>query len=200
MLKRLISLITVFCLALGVGALAGCGSNTDADSTTGTYSETVADYDSSTYYSLKWCDEFDGDSLDTSKWSHPTDSREDGNMVNDDTTVYFKDGAIVMLGNRREDGTYYHCSGVQTANKMTFNFGYLEMRAKIPDGSGVYSSFWTTGGGLEIDILESLVWLTPKEPISTIGRVRQTADILHLTEVFTVPITIRFRATTDSLF
>ena len=129
---------------------------TDADSTTGTYSETVADYDSSTYYSLKWCDEFDGDSLDTSKWSHPTDSREDGNMVNDDTTVYFKDGAIVMLGNRREDGTYYHCSGVQTANKMTFNFGYLEMRAKIPDGTGVYSSFWTTGGGLEIDIFESL--------------------------------------------
>ncbi len=138
------------------GKMLEKGSLTDADSKTGTYEECIASYDSSTYYTLKWCDEFDGQYLDTSKWSHPTDSREDGNMVNDDTTVYFKDGAIVMLGGRRDNGTYYHCSGIQTGSNMSFNFGYLEMRAKIPDGTGVYSSFWSNGGGLEIDIFESL--------------------------------------------
>ena len=30
------------------------------------------------------------------------------------------------------------------------------MRARVPDGKGVYSSFWTVGDGLEIDIFESL--------------------------------------------
>ena len=138
------------------------GSLTDADSKTGTYSETVLGYDTSSYYTLKWGDEFDGDSLDLSKWNHPTDSREDGNMQNDDSTVYVKDGKIVMLGGKRDDGTYYHCSGIQTKGTMSFNFGYLEMRAKIPDGKGVYSSFWLNAnnragvGGLEIDIFESL--------------------------------------------
>ncbi len=132
------------------------GTLTDADSKVGTYSETILGYDSGTYYTLKWGDEFDGDSLDLTKWNHPTDSREDGNMQNDDSTVYVQDGKIVMLGGKRDDGTYYHCSGIQTKGTMSFNFGYLEMRAKIPDGKGVYSSFWTTGGGLEIDIFESL--------------------------------------------
>ena len=137
------------------------GSLTDADSKTGTYSQTIAGYDLNTYYTLKWGDDFDGDSLDLTKWSHPTDSREEGNMVNDDSTVYVKDGAIVMLGGKRDDGTYYHCSGIQTVDKMSFNYGYLEMRAKIPDGKGVYSSFWSYGDGpdkdrLEIDIFESL--------------------------------------------
>lgn len=132
------------------------GTLTDADSKVGTYSETILGYDSRTYYTLKWGDEFDGDSLDLTKWNHPTDSREDGNMQNDDSTVYVQDGKIVMLGGKRDDGTYYHCSGIQTKGTMSFNFGYLEMRAKIPDGKGVYSSFWTTGGGLEIDIFESL--------------------------------------------
>lgn len=138
------------------------GSLTDADSKTGTYSETVAGYDTSSYYTLKWGDDFDGDSLDLTKWSHPSDGREDGNIQNDDSTVYVKDGKIIMLGGKRDDGTYYHCSGIQTINKMSFNYGYLEMRAKIPDGKGVYSSFWLNAnnragvGGLEIDIFESL--------------------------------------------
>ncbi len=137
------------------------GSITDADSKTGTYSETVAGYDSSSYYTLKWGDDFDGDTLDMTKWSFPTDSREDGNMFNDDSTVCLKDGAIVMLGGQRNDGTYYHCSGIQSIDSMRFNFGYLEMRAKIPDGKGVYTSFWlnadrTGAGGIEIDIFESL--------------------------------------------
>ncbi len=137
------------------------GSLTDADSKTGTYSETVAGYDSASYYTLKWGDDFDGDSLDLTKWSHPSDGRQDGNIQNDDSTVYVKDGEIVMLGGQRNDGTYYHCSGIQTINKMRFNFGYLEMRAKVPDGNGVYSSFWlnadrTGAGGIEIDIFESL--------------------------------------------
>ena len=132
------------------------GSLTDADSKTGTYSATVAGYDSSSYYTLKWGDDFDGDSLDLTKWSFPTDAREDGNMLNDDSTVYLRDEKIVMLGGQRNDGTYYHCSGIQSVNNMSFNFGYLEMRAKIPDGKGVYTSFWSNGGGLEIDIFESL--------------------------------------------
>ncbi len=55
------------------------------------------------------------------------------------------------------DGLFYkHHGGYHSGSLMTFNLGYIEMRARIPDGTGVYSSFWLNGSGLEIDIFESL--------------------------------------------
>ena len=135
---------------------------TDADSKIGTYSETVAGYDSSTYYSLKWGDEFDGSELDTTKWiiRDGTNVGNNGNQVNlvkNDETFEMRDGNLIMKAVKRDDGGYDHSDAIKSDTSFKFNRGYLEMRARIPDGKGVYSSFWcNSSNGLELDIFESL--------------------------------------------
>ena len=100
----------------------------------------------------------------------------DSFLVTDADTSIVTDGNFIMRAIKMEDATitypfnqgggtdgllYKHQAGYHSASVMTFNFGYVEMRARIPDGDGVYSSFWINGsggevGGLEIDIFESL--------------------------------------------
>ncbi|MBQ1183284.1 MAG: family 16 glycosylhydrolase, partial [Clostridia bacterium] len=115
---------------------------------------------------------------------------EDGNsyrrygtsfMVTDADTSIVTNGNFIMRGIKMEDATihypadqahgggtsnpellYKHQAGYHSGSVMMFNFGYIEMRAKLPDGPGVYSSFWfnkpdrSGRGGIEVDIFESL--------------------------------------------
>ena len=80
-----------------------------------------------------------------------------------------------MRGFKNLDGGYTHCPGAESTNFMHYNMGYLEMRARIPDGKGVYSSFWLINTPassseplLEIDIFESLG--NPGRQIGTIHK------------------------------
>lgn len=136
------------------------GSVTDADSTTGSYTATVAGYDSATYYKYVWGDEFNTGKLDTTKWVMPDGQKywdDTGRtFIVDETTVTFSNDTMTMLVFRDDDGNYYQPFGIKSEGKFTFNKGYMELRARIPDGVGVYSSFWGTGGGLEIDVFENL--------------------------------------------
>ena len=92
-------------------------------------------------------------------------------LVTDADTSIVTNGNFIMRAVKVEDATipydanlvggayeilYKHQGGYHSASKMTYNLGYVEMRARIPDGEGVYSSFWFNGGGLEVDIFESL--------------------------------------------
>lgn len=139
------------------GKLLQKGKITEADAKTGTYAETVATYDSSTYYTLKWGDEFDGTALDETKWIIRDSKNGNVNLVKNDETFEMRDGNLIMKAIKREDGGYDHCDAIKSDTTMRFNKGYLEMRARVPDGKGVYSSFWcNSSGGLELDIFESL--------------------------------------------
>ena len=140
------------------GKMVQKGAVTNADSTTGVYSQTIANYDSETYYRVTWAEEFNYDGeLDLTKWTvMMANKHELATQVLDETTSSVENGLLIMRGFKNDDGTYFHHPSVQTGNNMRYNFGYLELRARIPDGKGIYSSFWTTGDGLELDIFESL--------------------------------------------
>lgn len=98
-------------------------------------------------------------------------------LVTDADTSVVTNGNFIMRAIKMEDATitypasqgggtdgllYKHQGGYRSSSVMRFNYGYIEMRAKIPDGTGVYSSFWLDcnphdgRNGLEIDIFESL--------------------------------------------
>ena len=100
-------------------------------------------------------------------------------LANDVDTTVVTNGNFIMRAIKMEDATitypndsdhgggtdgllYKHQGGFHSESIMTFNFGYVEMRARIPDGKGVYSSFWFNNtdrsgrGGIEVDIFESL--------------------------------------------
>jgi hypothetical protein len=113
-------------------------------------------------YELAWSDEFDGDSLDTSKWTFRTDTKHwstqlprnialrDGNLLinlnkiaqnGDDLNT----GAAVLSKSfygyvpEGGEGTY---TGGGVISKEVFGYGYYETRMRILAGKGWHSSFW----------------------------------------------------------
>lgn len=136
-------------------------------------------------FELAWADEFDGDTLDTSKWdfrrhlfhkSHDAWIGEEG--------LEFRDGNLIFK-QVQKDGKYYSCQ-LQTGEnwydrpgdnpdwdvaefkepKFLHKFGYYECRCKLQRGNNWWSAFWLQSpnigthpdekrAGVEVDILES---------------------------------------------
>lgn len=128
-------------------------------------------------------DEFDGDSLDRSRWTTCYWWDKDGctngttgelNWYQDDN-VSVADGTL-RLEARREDirasdsRLYNYTSGIVTTGRSTyltdrpirfdFLYGYVEVRAKVPSGYGLWPAIWMLpsdhGITPEIDIMEIL--------------------------------------------
>jgi beta-glucanase (GH16 family) len=132
-------------------------------------------------WNLLFSDDFDGTSLDTDKWTTCYWWDEGGctNLGNDELEWYQPDDVLVSDGTlklraqerttRTTDGEIYHyTSGMITTGrntndtslpaKFTFQFGYAEMRARIPSGQGLWPAFWllpaTHDSKPEIDVME----------------------------------------------
>lgn len=126
-------------------------------------------------------DEFDGDSLDKSKWwilgengnyRNKWKGRAPGQYASHNVKV--ENGELVLLSqwepsfnfaNETNNGVWY--GGTTTAadgskpitqscilSEKFFKYGYMEIRAKIADAP-VTSAFWTTGYHSEIDMVEN---------------------------------------------
>jgi beta-glucanase (GH16 family) len=114
-----------------------------------------------------WSDEFDGDSLDLTRWSHrATGSRHDGILTPDAVSV---GGGMLTIKTYTEAGRHY--SGMISTQKHGTDgfeqmYGYFEARVKFNSAQGQWSAFWlqspTIGrplgdpskAGVEMDIAE----------------------------------------------
>ena len=97
--------------------------------------------------SLVWGDEFDGSSLDQTKWKfHATMNSADSVYTNDSRTARFENGCLHLMVVPSGDPKRPQMlpRGVSTRDRMAFRYGYLEMRAKIPYRHGAWPSFWMT--------------------------------------------------------
>lgn len=131
-------------------------------------------------FDLVWSDEFDGTSLDLTKWgghydwsadSTGTYIRKGGYWNRDMSSV--KDGCLHIATRHYPDGYkgngkpgWYSC-GLDTMNgKFEQTYGYFECRCILPKGVGLWSAFWLYTGevgnignggidGAEIDVFES---------------------------------------------
>ncbi|MDX9912747.1 MAG: family 16 glycosylhydrolase [Phycisphaerales bacterium] len=128
-------------------------------------------------WSLVWSDEFDGTSLDTSKWEPMIgDGTNYGNpgWGNNELQYYtsrsqnitVQDGNLTITA-RRENfgGREYTSARLRTLNKADFLYGRIETRAKVPAGAGAWPAFWMLptnspyGGWAasgEIDVIETI--------------------------------------------
>lgn len=143
------------------------GSITDADSFEGSYTETVASYDKSTYYTPVFYDDFDGDTISTEVWNicGPNNNSSNGHngkksvRSNSPDITFVKDGIFQIWPTY--DDEYYYGGMLYTQNKLHFTYGLIEISEKVPDCPGVWTSLWLRCGdrtGLarpEIDINES---------------------------------------------
>jgi beta-glucanase (GH16 family) len=124
-------------------------------------------------YSLVWQDEFNGNSLDESKWNYVTqigvwntgDNKELQHYKKENVTVGQDDNGnncLIISAKKEEYNGYHFTSGrIDTRNKFSFKYGKLEARIKMPDlANGLWPAFWTLGTQQiwpacgEIDILE----------------------------------------------
>lgn len=121
-----------------------------------------------TGYDLVFCDEFNGDSLDTDAWSYITWNSRGG--YNSKSQVEVRDGNIIFTGEYREDGEkgpgWY--AGDIVLNKK-YKQGYFECKCICNDGGDFWSAFWIQAdhpyehdiskggvGGAELDIFEAM--------------------------------------------
>lgn len=125
-------------------------------------------------WKLTWQDEFDGPSLDLSKWSYVTGGNGFGNQELEYYTdrpqnLSVEDGVLVIQA-LKED--YRDAKGVQrgftsariqTRGKFAQRYGKFEARIKVPFGQGMWPAFWMMGDGNarwpsngEIDIMENI--------------------------------------------
>ncbi len=101
-------------------------------------------------YELLWNDEFNGKELDQAIWSY--DPHEPGwtnselqEYTESVDNVFVKDGNLVLKAIKTEDkdGNDYFTSGkVKTQNKKDFMYGKVVVRAKVPEGQGLWPAAW----------------------------------------------------------
>lgn len=122
---------------------------------------------------LVWSDEFNGSSLDTSKWGYEigTGSSGWGNnelqyYTNRTDNAYVSDGALHIRAKKEAyGGMNYTSARLNTNGKFTFQYGYVEARLALPSNQGIWPAFWMLGANIgsvgwpacgEIDIMEAI--------------------------------------------
>ena len=119
-------------------------------------------------YKLVMEDNFDGSTLDLSKWEYRANGAVNAGFQSPDQ-VWVQDGNLRMKAVYRADGPYgagMYAGEIRTIKEYTR--GYFECRCICSEGGGLWSAFWmnSTGmssaeasngglGGAEIDIFEA---------------------------------------------
>lgn len=146
----------------------------DSDSLAGktSSSETLAQSSSSESPYL-WNDEFDGDAIDSEKWSFEIGTGASGWGNNEweyytdrSENAYVKDGILHIRANKESyEGASYTSARMLTKGKFSFTYGTVEARIALPVGTGIWPAFWMLGENIdqvswpacgEIDIIEAV--------------------------------------------
>jgi len=126
-------------------------------------------------WSLVWQDEFNGNSIDSTKWEHEVNGAGGGNNELQYYTArsensYVANGRLVLKALKERytgsDGTKdYTSARLRTKNKGDFLYGKIDVKAKLPHGQGLWPAIWMLptdnvyGGWAasgEIDIMEAV--------------------------------------------
>ncbi|WP_312082004.1 glycoside hydrolase family 16 protein [Epilithonimonas hominis] len=117
-----------------------------------------------------WQDEFDTSQIDKSKWTFETGGDGFGNNELQFYTTDRKENARVEDGNliieaRKEqwESNQYTSAKLITKETFPFQYGSVEVRAKLPKGKGTWPAIWMLSKNIkkwpddgEIDIMEHL--------------------------------------------
>ncbi len=153
-------------------------------------------------WTLTFNDEFNGTQLDLTKWNTTYMWGGTGQRTlpgNNEMEVYRDDqfeeanGVLRIRADKKDTvwagATYHYASGVITTyQKFAQQYGYFEMRAKLPKGKGLWPAFWMLDNRAvwppEIDMLEVL-GDAPSNP--HIGAIQASNGAYYATYVDTFP-------------
>lgn len=185
------------CIGLAVVGLIGCGGSgggsnnkssaavsSAAPSSVAPSSAAASSSSAAATWELVWSDEFNGATIDTSKWNFEKNCWGGGNNEQQCYTdravnAFVADGALNIVA-QREDFTGsdspegdsastktlpYTSARLRTKNIQEWTFGRFEIRAKLPFGQGTWPAIWmlptnspygTWASSGEIDIMEAV--------------------------------------------
>ena len=115
------------------------------------------------YDSLVWADEFNGKgTLDTSKWFHQTQlppwGSWFGGLINHYTNrvenTYQQDGFLHLVAKKEkfsDQGRTKDYTSARLNTKYTFQYGRVEVRAKLPAGVGTWPAIWMLNRNINED-------------------------------------------------
>jgi beta-glucanase (GH16 family) len=166
-MKRSISLLSYFLI---VALFFACSFSPEAKdvSFVSTGEEVNKAFDTTGWY-LAWSEEFDGTSVDTSRWSFDIGNGV-GGWGNQELQYYRQENARVSGGYlyidvKREsyNGFSFTSAKLKSQGKVQVHFGKIAARIKLPYGKGMWPAFWMLGRDFdgnnwpavgEIDIME----------------------------------------------
>jgi len=119
---------------------------------------------------LIWSEEFDGSTINNSVWTFETGAGGWGNnelqMYTSSGNATIQNGKLIItakkVNDNKEAGSYISARMI-TKGKKEFTYGKIEVRAKLPSGTGIWPAIWMLGGNIdgvgwpacgEIDIME----------------------------------------------
>jgi len=103
-------------------------------------------------WKLVWSDEFDGSTIDTSKWNFEIDGKGGGNgemeyYTDKPENAHIENGNLLITAIK--DGTdangqkhKFTSARMTTKGKFSWKYGRFEARIKMPKGKGVWPAFW----------------------------------------------------------
>jgi len=120
-----------------------------------------------------WHDEFDGENIDSKKWTFEIGTGASGWGNNEweyytdrKENTYIKDGVLHIRANKEDyEGSKYTSARMITKGKFSFTYGTVEARIALPVGKGIWPAFWLLGQNIdavswpacgEIDIIETV--------------------------------------------
>ncbi len=123
-------------------------------------------------WEVVWSDEFEGSSVDTSKWLFDVGDWGWGNNElqyytdNDPKNARVENGKLIIEATKNADGVSWNSARLTTRGKTSFKYGKIEFSAMVPEGRGTWAAGWTLGDDYvdelswpycgEIDILETV--------------------------------------------
>lgn len=96
-------------------------------------------------WKLAWYDEFNGSSLDTTKWNvlMRETSKHNELQYYIPEEVYPEDGILRLRSSKRNYGSQEYTSGrLDTRGKCAPVYGRFEIRARLPRGQGMWPAHW----------------------------------------------------------
>lgn len=123
-------------------------------------------------WKLAWSDEFEDGQLDETKWTYDIGNWGWGNnelqyyTENRTENARIEAGNLIIEARKNDEGKPWTSARLTTRGKVSFLYGKIEMRAKVPRERGNWAAGWTLGDTYrdeiswpycgEIDILESV--------------------------------------------
>lgn len=150
------------------------------------------DSDEDREWQLVWSDEFDTETLDLTKWSFQYGTGSDEGLTDwgnnelqyytdREENLFIEDGKLHIVAQRESfEGKPYTSTRIRTKDKGDWVYGRIEVRAKMPEGQGIWPAIWMLPSAEnstwprhgEIDIME----LVGHEPETVHGTVHFGGD------------------------